>query len=355
MPDSETPPGHWFTILNYVNDQPSLIKKIGGQGTILSELEWDVKSYFALGGAMHDVAITAWGCKGYYDYVRPMSAIRYMGDMGQSTDPDAPNYDLHGLPLIPGFIELVTEDDPLVGPFLGNLNKLKLYTWKGPDYIANPELDEAGVDWILSEDWFPYQRPSFVTPPFAGYVSGHSTYSRAAAIVLTSLTGSEYFPDGLGVFDIEADEFLVFEDGPSQNMQLQWATYSDASDQTSLSRIWGGIHPPVDDIPGRKMGELIGEDAINLALSYFTGTLAEVGVIYPNPMNESATLLFKNNTDTKLQIINIYGRILFELPTNFNDANRFEFSVAALLTGNYFARLVDGNGNVMFEQKLIKK
>ena len=53
-PDSETPPGHWFTILNYVNDHPLLEKRMGGNGDILSNLEWDVKSYLMLGGAMHD-------------------------------------------------------------------------------------------------------------------------------------------------------------------------------------------------------------------------------------------------------------------------------------------------------------
>ena len=31
------------------------------------------------------------------------------------------------------------------------------------------------------------------------------------------------------------DEFLVFEKGPSVDVTLQWATYRDASDQTSLS------------------------------------------------------------------------------------------------------------------------
>ena len=34
----------------------------------------------------------------------------------------------------------------------------------------------------------------FVTPPFAGYISGHSTFSRAAAEVLTLLTGDPFFP-----------------------------------------------------------------------------------------------------------------------------------------------------------------
>ncbi|MCG8433059.1 MAG: hypothetical protein MJA83_03380, partial [Gammaproteobacteria bacterium] len=31
-PDSETPPGHWFVILNEVSDHPSLEKRIGGTG-----------------------------------------------------------------------------------------------------------------------------------------------------------------------------------------------------------------------------------------------------------------------------------------------------------------------------------
>ena len=54
-------------------------------------------------------------------------------------------------------------------------------------------------------------------------------------------------------------------------MTLQWATYRDAADQCSLSRIWGGIHPPADDIPGRRIGEQIGVRAFNLAEEYFEG------------------------------------------------------------------------------------
>ena len=68
------------------------------------------------------------------------------------------------------------------------------------DYIEDPAVDEAGVGWILAASWWPYQRPTFVTPPFAGYISGHSTYSRAGAEVLTRITGSPYFPGGYGEF-----------------------------------------------------------------------------------------------------------------------------------------------------------
>ncbi|WP_420600902.1 FG-GAP-like repeat-containing protein [Flagellimonas sp.] len=270
-PDSETPPGHWFTILNYVSDHPESNKQLGGEGPELSNLEWDVKSYLALGGAMHDAAVSTWGIKGHYDYIRPISAIRYMASKGQSTDASLPNYHPHGLPLVPGRIELIQNGDPLAGASNENLNKIKILAWRGPDYIIDPTIDVSGVDWILGTQWWPYQRPTFVTPPFAGYVSGHSTFSRAAAEVLTLITGDPFFPGGMGVFDIEQNNFLVFESGPSENLTLQWATYRDASDQTSLSRIWGGIHPPIDDIPGRIIGDKIGKEAFELAQSYFQG------------------------------------------------------------------------------------
>ncbi len=271
-PDSETPPGHWFVILNEVNDHPALVRRLGGQGPVLGPLEWDVKTYFTLGGAMHDVAIASWGIKGWYDYIRPISALRFMADRGQSSDPGLGSWSPLGIPLVEGFIELVGPQDPLAGEDGANAGKIKLRAWRGPDHVADPATDAAGVAWILAENWWPYQRPTFVTPPFAGYVSGHSTYSRAAAEVLTALTGDPFFPGGMSEFRIPANEFLVFERGPSVDMVLQWATYRDAADQCSLSRIWGGIHPPADDIPGRLIGARVGRDAFRLALSLFDGS-----------------------------------------------------------------------------------
>ena len=292
-PTSETPPGHWFTILNYVNDHPDFERKFAGNGEKMDALEWDVKSYFVLGGALHDAAITAWGIKGYYDYVRPISAIRYLAGLGQSSDVNKPNYHPAGIELKPGLIELVEAGDPLAGTNNEHVGKIKLFCWRGPAYITTPATDEAGVGWILAENWFPYQRPTFVTPPFAGYISGHSTYSSAAAEILTLLTGDEFFPGGMGEFEAPKNEYLVFEEGPSQRITLQWARYKDASDQCSLSRIWGGIHPPADDIPGRLIGKQIGIDAFQLALNYFNGTVTGLDELqtdnihmYPNPATD---------------------------------------------------------------------
>jgi len=270
-PDSETPPGHWFTILNYVSDHEALEKRFMGEGPEIDDMEWDVKSYFMLGGAMHDAAVSTWGIKGWYDYLRPISAIRAMASRGQSSDPGGESYHPAGVPLVPGYVEVIAEGDPLAGANNEYVGDIKIKAWKGHNAINNVDVDEAGVDWILASTWEPYQRPSFVTPPFAGYISGHSTFSRAAAEVLTALTGDEYFPGGMGVFVAEQDEFLVFEDGPSVDVELQWATYQDAADESGLSRIWGGIHPPCDDIPGRQNGIIIGQDAFTKALTYFTG------------------------------------------------------------------------------------
>ena len=280
-PDSETPPGHWFVILNEVNEHPDSTRKIRGVGDDRTELEWDVISYFVLGGTMHDAAITAWGIKGWYDYIRPISSIRAMADLGQSSDATLPSYHVNGIPLKPGYIELVDAEDPLAGADQENIGKIKLLAWRGPDYIEDPSADVAGVDWILAEQWWPYQRPTFVTPPFAGYVSGHSTYSRAAAEVMTALTGDEYFPGGMSDFEAEQDHFLVFEKGPSVSLTLQWATYRDASDQCSLSRIWGGIHPPADDIPGRLIGIKIGQTAFEHAMSFVEPSVVDEEVASP--------------------------------------------------------------------------
>lgn len=290
-PDSETPPGHWFTILNYVSDHALFEKRFQGNGAILDDLEWDVKAYFVLAGAVHDAAVASWGIKGWYDYPRPISAIRYMAEQGQSTDPNLPNYNPAGIPLQEGFIELVQLGDPLAGNQNQHVGKIKLLAWRGPDYIDNPSVDAAGVGWILAEDWWPYQRPTFVSPPFGGYLSGHSTFSRAAAEVMTLLTGDPFFPSGKSEFLAPRNEFLVFEEGPTVDIILQWATYRDAADQTSLSRIWGGIHPPADDIPGRFIGEVIGIEAFNYALPYFMGM--------PNETNEGAT-------EPDLAVVNIF-------------------------------------------------
>jgi hypothetical protein len=264
-PDSETPPGHWFSILHAVMDHPQFNRRAGGQGTELDPLEYDVKAYLALGGAMHDTAISTWSAKGWYDTSRPVSTIRWMCGNGQRSDPSLPSFHPDGVTLHPGYIEVITAATTAPG---GQHAELKGYegliaikAWRGPNAITDPATQVAGVGWVLGIDWWPYQRPTFVSPPFGGYTSGHSAFSRAAARVLELMTGSRYFPGGLGEFHVPASQYLVFEDGPSVDFTLQFATFADAADQSALSRIWGGIHPPFDDLPSRRTGDAVGPAA----------------------------------------------------------------------------------------------
>jgi hypothetical protein len=226
-PKSETPPGHWNTVANDVSDS------LGDERPIADRLEWDVKLYFALNGAVHDAAVAAWGVKGHYDTARPISMIRYLGAKEQ-------------LPLEPGLVE------------------------RRGGRIAVRGWEPGGVRWVPAVDWTPYQQPTFVTPAFGGYVSGHSTFSRAAAEVLTAFTGSSYFPGGMLEWTVKKGE-LKNEPGPTRDVTLQWATYYDAADDAGISRLYGGIHIPADDFAGRKLGSVCGKEAWVRAQRYFEG------------------------------------------------------------------------------------
>ncbi|MFL6029993.1 MAG: FG-GAP-like repeat-containing protein [Gaiellaceae bacterium] len=270
-PNSETPPGHWNVIANRVSDSPLLASRVGA-GTA-NRLHWDVGMYFALNGGLHDAAIAAWGLKRKYQSVRPVSMIRYLAERGQSSDPSLPSYDPAGLPLIRDLIELITRDSSAPGQrhvaLADHVGEIAIRAWRGNP--ANPN-DVSGAGWILGERWVPYQKATFVTPAFPGFVSGHSTFSRAAAEVLAAYTGSEYFPGG-EFTQMFAPGYLKFEQGPSKPLTLRWATYYDAADQAGLSRIYGGIHIAADDLAGRRIGSQVGKQAWALAERYFAGTM----------------------------------------------------------------------------------
>jgi hypothetical protein len=270
-PNSETPPGHWNVLANHVSDSPQLARRRARTGPT-DRLEWDVKLYFALNGAVHDAAIAAWGAKRVYETARPISMIRYLGSRGQSSNPGGPAYDPRGLPLVPGLVEVITRRSSAPGQrhaaLADHVGEVAIRAWQGP---PDDPARLAGAGWILASRWMPYQRPTFVTPAFPGYVSGHSTFSRAAAEVLSAFTGSPYFPGGL--FESRHPRgSLGFERGPSGNVVLQAATYYDAADQAGVSRIYGGIHVSADDFAGRRIGALCGKQAVALARRYFDGS-----------------------------------------------------------------------------------
>lgn len=256
-PDSETPPGHWNTLAIEVGDELERTGELTIDGQPVDRLEWDVKVGLALNGALHDTAIAVWGAKAHYDYARPISMIRHLGQRGELDEQ-------------PGVIETITEASSAAGQRHEHLSdyvgEQAVYGWRGEP--SDPATITSGVGWIRAADWVPYQRASFVSPAFAAYVSGHSGFSRAAAEVLTELTGSPYFPGGLATHTVEPGG-LIHEAGPTQTVTLQWATYRDAADQAGISRLYGGIHVPADDLNGRIMGAEIGVIAVGEARRFF--------------------------------------------------------------------------------------
>jgi hypothetical protein len=202
-----------------------------------------------------------------------MSMIRYMGGKGQSSDPSGPSYHPDGLPLEPGLIEVVTRESSAPGQrhagLADHVGEIAVRAWKG--FPQDTAIQTSGVGWIRAVDWVPYQRKTFVTPAFAGFVSGHSTFSRAAAEVMTAYTGSPWFPGGISSWTTKAGE-LLHEDGPTQDTTLQWASYFDAADQAGISRLFMGIHIPADDLEGRRIGSICGKDAWAKARTYFDGS-----------------------------------------------------------------------------------
>ncbi len=273
-PKSETPPGHWNVLANTVSDTAGFKRAWTGTGPELDPLEWDVKIYLALNGAVHDAAITAWGVKREFAGIRPISLVRYMGGLGQSSDPKGPAYHKDGLPLKEGVVEVITAESSATGQRHAHLSRyvgqIAVKSWRGEPGDRATEVGAVG--WMRAIEWQPYQRRNFVTPAFPGFISGHSSFSRAAAEVMAMATGSIYFPGGFAEFVARPGEYLVFEDGPSTEVHLQWASYYDAADQAGQSRLWGGIHLWPDDSVGRTLGSAVGVDAFTHAATYFDGT-----------------------------------------------------------------------------------
>jgi hypothetical protein len=85
-----------------------------------------------------------------------------------------------------------------------------------------------------------------VTPPFPDYVSGHSTFSGAAATVLELFYGTEDLPFTTG------SDFLP-------GMYRSFSTCLDGAEEAAVSRIYAGIHFRSASEDGLQAGIRIGE------------------------------------------------------------------------------------------------
>ncbi|MBK8924095.1 MAG: vanadium-dependent haloperoxidase [Saprospirales bacterium] len=180
----------------------------------------DIKMFFAVSMGLLDAAIASWDAKYYYDYIRPVSAIHDLFD-GQDVD-----------------------------------------AWGGPC---------QGSVSIKGQNWIPYL---IHTPPFAEYVSGHSTFSRTVADILTSFCGNNAYGESV-TFPVNSSkiEQNCPTPVPQTNLTLCWKTFQEASDQAGMSRRYGGIHFEQGDVEGRMLGKRVAVAVWDKACRYFSGKL----------------------------------------------------------------------------------
>lgn len=206
-PSSETPPGHWCLFAQFVSARDH------------HGVDDDVKMFFALTNALLDASIAAWDAKRAYDSVRPITAIHFL--------------------------------------FAGKVVR----AWGGRF---------KGAQMIQGEQWQPYQPVVMaMTPAFPEFISGHSTFSAAAAEILKSFTGRDAF-GGWHTFERGTSKF-EYGMTPRANLTLSWETFTAAADQAGMSRRYCGIHFADGDLYGREVGRRVGQRAWKKAMALTSG------------------------------------------------------------------------------------
>ncbi|WP_407061215.1 DUF6851 domain-containing protein [Acaryochloris thomasi] len=213
------PPGTWMTFGQFVSARDN------------NSLDTDAQLFFGLGNAVFDAGVTTWEAKTFYDYARPVRAIRDLGELG------------------------------LIGEFDADLGGFAVDAWAGPG---------EGTQRILATDFITYQTPGTdPSPPFAEYTSGHSAFSASGAEILKLFTGSDSFGGSVTFAPGESR----FEPGltPGDETTLDWNTFTTAADEAGISRIYGGIHFDDGDLNGRALGRQVGRSVLDQTLLFING------------------------------------------------------------------------------------
>jgi len=221
-PRSTGQSGHWLRFAQAVSRRD----KYG--------LDQDVKLFFAVGNTAFDAFIASWEAKRYYDSSRPWTLIRYYyGDR-------------------------------------------KVLGWGGPG---------KGFVTMPAAAWHPYSPYTFITPPFPGYVSGHSTVSAACAKMLELFTGSDYFgatevrhageltEPGISCQEKQARDGVKAADITSDGtVTLPLPTFTATAQMAGISRVLGGYHIQTDNIAGLELGDKVAKYEWPQIQAYFNGT-----------------------------------------------------------------------------------
>ena len=221
-PRSTGQSGHWLRFAQAVSRRDK------------HDIDKDVKMFFAVGVVAFDAFIAAWESKRYYDSSRPWTLVRHY--------------------------------------YKGQ----KVQGWGGPG---------KGVGEIAADAWHPYSPDNFITPPFPGYVSGHSAVSAASAKVLELFTGSDRFGEvekrKAGELTEAEYECKIIQMKLGQSPQeakmtcevaLDLPTFTATAEMAGISRVMGGYHIQADNIAGLDLGRKVAMFVFPKTRAYFDGT-----------------------------------------------------------------------------------
>jgi hypothetical protein len=226
-PRSTGQSGHWLRFAQDVSRRDK------------NDLERDVKLFFAVGNVTFDAFTACWEAKRYYSS-RPWTLIRHL--------------------------------------------------YKGKRITGYAGACRGFAE-VASESWHPYSPSTFVTPPFPGYPSGHSTASGAASKLLELFTGSDRYgavahrkageltePGCPGARMQARQGAIVAASSMAQSTDvvLKLPTFSATAEMAGISRIMGGYHIQADNVAGLELGRTIAKYSWPKYQAYFHGTA-------PNP------------------------------------------------------------------------
>jgi membrane-associated phospholipid phosphatase len=235
------PPPQLFELTKFVSNTDDL------------RIDDDVKLFFVVSNAILDASIATWESKYAYDYVRPITAIRALGDTPIKA------WRPRSLPAA--------------------------FAYSAPLTRGRDETSVAGTGELRAANWEPY----LPTPPFPSYVSGHSAFTAAWARVMELATGRQELN-----FRKTVSHLYVEQRDLAKPVTLDYPTFASAAEASGMSRIWAGIHWPVDNESGQELGREVGEIVWQRGQQFILGSASPAAAIFsvlrpPNWFYENLT------------------------------------------------------------------
>ena len=203
-PRSTGQSGHWLRFAQDLSRRDSY------------DLDQDVKLFFSVANICNDTFIACWECKRHYDSSRPWTLVRHF--------------------------------------------------YKGQNIMG--WQPGKGVGEIPAELWHPYSPDVFITPPFPGYPSGHSTVSAGASTILKLFSGTDYF----GFVAKRVPGSLTGESAGQECVYLELPSWTATADMAGISRVMGGYHIQSDNIDALNLGRTIANFVWPRYQAYWQGT-----------------------------------------------------------------------------------